>query len=338
MNHKTARITQSSNSTTTADGIARPVGASLNAAGVKSLLEPALEQLDSVLLGKRHAIELALTCLLARGHLLIEDLPGMGKTLLSHALAKVLGLDYQRIQFTSDVLPADIIGVSIFDKETSGFRFVEGPVFSQLVLADEINRATPKSQSALLEAMEERQVTVDGARMALPAPFFVIATQNPTTQLGTFALPESQLDRFLMRIELGYPDPAAERELLRGGDRRKLLEGLPCVLDNASLDALQTTASKVVVSDPLVEYVQRLVHFTRTDPKFAVGLSPRGALALIGGARAWAMIHGRSHVVPEDVQAILPGVVEHRLRGAADFAGHGGAALSQRLLASVDVV
>jgi len=302
------------------------------------MLAPVLEQLDAVLLGKRHAIELALTCLLAKGHLLIEDLPGMGKTLLSHALAKVLGLNYQRIQFTSDVLPADIIGVSIFDKETSEFRFVEGPVFAQLVLADEINRATPKSQSALLEAMEERQVTVDGQCMALPQPFFVIATQNPTTQLGTFALPESQLDRFLMRIELGYPDPAAERELLRGGDRRAWLDALPCLLDHQALQSLQSAASNVVVSDQLVEYVQRLVHFTRTDPKFAVGLSPRGALALVGGARAWAMIHGRSHVVPEDVQAVLPGVVEHRLRGASDFAGHGGAALSQRLLASVDVV
>ena len=332
MNHKTAAITQSSNSTITPNDLAP------GSAEARALLEPVLEQLDRVLLGKRHAIELALTCLLARGHLLIEDLPGMGKTLLSHALAKVLGLDYQRVQFTSDVLPADIIGVSIFDKETSAFRFVEGPVFSQLVLADEINRATPKSQSALLEAMEERQVTVDGQCMVLPEPFFVIATQNPTTQLGTFALPESQLDRFLMRIELGYPDPSAERELLRGGDRRKLLEDLPCVLDNAALGTLQRAANSVVVSDPLVEYVQRLVHFTRTDPKFAVGLSPRGALALIGGARAWAMIHGRSHVVPEDVQAVLPGVVEHRLRGASDFAGHGGAALSQRLLASVDVV
>jgi len=332
VNHKTAAIKQSSNSTITPN----PEG--LGAADVKSLLVPVLEQLDAVLLGKRHAIELALTCLLAKGHLLIEDLPGMGKTLLSHALAKVLGLDYQRIQFTSDVLPADIIGVSIFDKETSEFRFVEGPVFSQLVLADEINRATPKSQSALLEAMEERQVTVDGQCMVLPQPFFVIATQNPTTQLGTFALPESQLDRFLMRIELGYPDPAAERELLRGGDRRAWLDSLPCLLDNAALESLQRTASNIVISDQLVEYVQRLVHFTRTDPKFAVGLSPRGALALIGGARAWAMIHGRSHVVPEDVQAVLPGVVEHRLRGASDFAGHGGAALSQRLLASVDVV
>ena len=327
MNHKTATITPSSNSTTTP-----------STAALKGLLEPVLERLDGVLLGKRNAIELALTCLLAKGHLLIEDLPGMGKTLLSHALARVLGLDYQRIQFTSDVLPADVIGVSIFDKNTSSFRFVEGPVFSQLVLADEINRATPKSQSALLEAMEERQVTVDGERRQLPDPFFVIATQNPATQLGTFALPESQLDRFLMRVELGYPDPAAERELLKGGDRRGRIDALDCALEEGTLQTLQQAAAAIVVADPLVEYVQRLVHFTRTDPKFAVGLSPRGALALISGARAWALIRGRSHAVPEDVQAVLPSVVEHRLRGAADFAGHGGAALSQRLLASVDVV
>ncbi len=343
MNPKTAKITPSSNSITTPDAASAVSGAvtgvgSHSPAAIKGMLAPALERLDGILLGKRHAIELSLTCMLAKGHLLIEDLPGMGKTLLSHALAKVLGLDYQRIQFTSDVLPADIIGVSIFDKDTGSFRFVEGPVFSQLVLADEINRATPKSQSALLEAMEERQVTVDGVRMALPAPFFVIATQNPTTQLGTFALPESQLDRFLMRIELGYPDPAAERELLQGGDRRRLLDDLDCVLDQAALQTLQNATAKVVVSDQLVEYVQRLVHFTRTDPKFAIGLSPRGALALVGAARAWALVHGRSHVVPEDVQAVLPSVVEHRLRGASDFAGHGGAALSQRLLASVDVV
>jgi len=333
VNPKPAKITPSSSSTITPDGCSLP-----DSAAIKSLLAPALEHLDAVLLGKRNVIELALTCLLAKGHLLIEDLPGMGKTLLSHALAKTLGLDYQRIQFTSDVLPADIIGVSIFDKGTGDFRFVKGPVFSQLVLADEINRATPKSQSALLEAMEERQVTVDGERMALPEPFFVIATQNPATQLGTFALPESQLDRFLMRVELGYPDPAAERQLLQGGDRRNLLDDMGCVLDQSTLSTLQHAAASVVVSEQLIEYVQRLVHFTRTDPKFAVGLSPRGALALIGGARAWALVHGRSHVVPEDVQAVLPSVVEHRLRGAADFSGHGGAALSQRLLAGVDVV
>ncbi|MEM7200230.1 MAG: AAA family ATPase [Planctomycetota bacterium] len=309
-----------------------------SADAARARLSRALDALDGVLLGKRAAIELALTCLLARGHLLIEDLPGMGKTLLSHALARVLGLDYQRVQFTSDVLPADVIGVSVFDKDSGSFRFVEGPLFAQLVLADEINRATPKSQSALLEAMEERQVTVDGQVRALPKPFFVIATQNPVTQLGTFALPESQLDRFLMRIELGYPDPAAERELLRGGDRRLLIERLDCELGAADLADLQAVVETVTVADPLVEYVQRLVHFTRADPKFALGLSPRGALALIGAARAWAFVRGRAHVVPEDVQAVLPSVVEHRLRGAADYGGHNGAALSQRLLTSVDVV
>ena len=322
----TTAIKPSSNSTTTPNGAAR------------AQLDAVLDRLDGVLLGKRSAIELAVTCLLAKGHLLIEDLPGMGKTLLSHALAHVLGLDYQRIQFTSDVLPADIIGVSVFDKKSSEFRFVEGPVFAQLVLADEINRATPKSQSALLEAMEERQVTVDGVRRSLPQPFFVIATQNPATQVGTFALPESQLDRFLMRIELGYPDPVAERQLLQGGDRRVLLDELQQALSPEELASLQASAAEIVVSDTLVEYVQRLVHFTRTDPKFAAGLSPRGALALISAARAWAFVRNRSHVVPEDVQAVLPSVVEHRLRGAADYAGHGGAALSQRLLASVDVV
>lgn len=325
-NHNSTVIKPSSNSTITPDRATRVQ------------LDAVLDRLDEILLGKRTAIELAVTCLLARGHLLIEDLPGMGKTLLSHALAQVLGLDYQRIQFTSDVLPADIIGVSVFDKNQSEFRFVEGPVFAQLVLADEINRATPKSQSALLEAMEERQVTVDGIRRSLPKPFFVIATQNPATQVGTFALPESQLDRFLMRIELGYPDPTAERQLLQGGDRRGMLDALQQAISADELTNLQAAAAQVMVSDPLVEYVQRLVHFTRTDPKFAMGLSPRGALALISAARAWAFVRDRSHVVPEDVQAVLPSVVEHRLRGAADFAGHGGAALSQRLLASVDVV
>lgn len=326
----TTAIKPLSNSTTTPNGS--------TSGATRGQLDAVLDRLDGVLLGKRSAIELAVTCLLAKGHLLIEDLPGMGKTLLSHALAHVLGLDYQRIQFTSDVLPADIIGVSVFDKNSSEFRFVEGPVFAQLVLADEINRATPKSQSALLEAMEERQVTVDGVRRSLPKPFFVIATQNPATQVGTFALPESQLDRFLMRIELGYPDPVAERQLLQGGDRRVLLDELQQALSADELANLQESAAAIVVSDSLVEYVQRLVHFTRTDPKFAAGLSPRGALALISAARAWAFVRNRSHVVPEDVQAVLPSVVEHRLRGAADYAGHGGAALSQRLLASVDVV
>jgi MoxR-like ATPase len=294
--------------------------------------------LSGVLLGKETQIRLALACLLARGHLLIEDLPGMGKTLLSHALARVLGLSFQRIQFTSDLLPSDVIGASIFDREASAFRFIEGPLFAQVILADEINRATPKTQSALLEAMEEYQVTVDGRTRALPAPFFVIATQNPVTQTGTFPLPESQLDRFLMRIELGYPDPDAERELLRGGDRRPAVDALEPVVDAGGLAALQQAAEGIRVAEPLIDYVQRLVSFTRQGGGFAYGLSPRGALALLRAARAWALIHERTHVVPEDVQAVLPAVVEHRLREAVDYAGHGGGALAQRLLSGVDVV
>ena len=294
--------------------------------------------LNSVLLGKEQQVQLALACLLARGHLLIEDLPGMGKTLLSHALAKALGLSYNRIQFTSDVLPADVIGTSIFDRETGEFRFIEGPLFAQVVLADEINRATPKSQSALLEAMEERQVTVEGQTRSLPEPFFVIATQNPSTQTGTFPLPESQLDRFLMRIELGYPDPDAERELLKGGDRRQSLAMIEPVIDLEGLAQLQAMVDEIKVSDPLIEYIQRLVGYSRRGADFAFGLSPRGSLALLQSAKAWALLQDRSHVVPEDVQAVLPGVVEHRLREAADYTGHGGGALAQKLLTSVDVV
>ncbi len=294
--------------------------------------------LDDVLLGKHLQIKLSLACLFASGHLLIEDLPGMGKTLLSHALARVLGLSYNRIQFTSDVLPSDVIGATIFDKKTDTFRFIEGPIFAQLVLADEINRATPKSQSALLEAMEERQVTTDGQSRKLPEPFFVVATQNPSTQAGTFALPESQLDRFLMRIELGYPEPAAERELLLNGDRRQHLQQLEAQLTLPQLRQIQQAVTDIKISDPLVEYVQRLVAFTRQGGEFAFGLSPRGALALLQGAKAWALISNRTHVVPEDVQAVLPSCVEHRLRESADFTGHGGGALAQKLLAKVDVV
>lgn len=304
----------------------------------KNRLSALQSALNGVLLGKESQVQLALACLLARGHLLIEDLPGMGKTLLSHALAKVLGLSYNRIQFTSDVLPADVIGTSIFDRDKSEFRFIEGPLFAQVVLADEINRATPKSQSALLEAMEERQVTVDGETRALPEPFFVIATQNPSTQAGTFPLPESQLDRFLMRIELGYPDPDAERELLKGGDRRRKLELLEAVTDLEMLADLQALVDEIKVSDPLIEYIQRLVGYSRRGADFAFGLSPRGSLALLQSAKAWALLQDRSHVVPEDVQAVLPSVVEHRLREAADYTGHGGGALAQKLLTSVDVV
>lgn len=322
----------SSSFTTTRKSVAEP------RASVKHQIEDLIGALNGVLLGKETQIKLSLACLFARGHLLIEDLPGMGKTLLAHALAKVLGLSYNRIQFTSDVLPSDIIGATIFDRELNNFRFVEGPLFAQLVLADEINRATPKSQSALLEAMEERQVTNDGHSRPLPAPFFVVATQNPSTQAGTFPLPESQMDRFLMRIELGYPEPAAERELLLGGDRRVLLEQLKPTIDLGQLNAIQNAVDNIKISDPLVDYVQRLVAFSRHGNEFAFGLSPRGALAMLQGAKAWALICDRTHVVPEDVQAVLPSIVEHRLRESADYAGHGGGALAQKLLGSVDVV
>ena len=303
-----------------------------------AIIEETIAQVGSVLLGKEHQIKLALTCLLLSGHLLIEDLPGMGKTTLSNALAKVLNLSYNRIQFTSDLLPADILGVSVYEKDSSDFKFHPGPIFSQLVLADEINRTTPKSQSALLEAMEERQVTIEGRTRPLPLPFFVIATQNPNTQAGTFPLPESQLDRFLMRIELGYPDAVAERILLKGEDRRAVLERLVPSVNVHQLQELQVEAEQVKVSEALLDYIQRLVLYTRQAPEFAYGLSPRGALALLSCSRSWAFIENRSHVVPEDVQAVLPSVVEHRLREAADFSGHGGTALAQRLLTKVDVI
>ncbi len=301
-------------------------------------LDRTIDQIGTVLLGKEHQIKLALACLLSRGHLLIEDLPGMGKTTMAHAIAKVLNLSYNRIQFTSDLLPADILGVSIFDKDSGNFNFHAGPIFSQLVLADEINRTTPKSQSALLEAMEERQVTIEGKTRPLPDPFFVIATQNPNTQAGTFPLPESQLDRFLMRIELGYPDAAAERVLLKGENRRAVLERLEPTMNLALLREAQSEAEQVKVSEALLDYIQRLVQHTRQAPEFAYGLSPRGTLALQACARAWALIDKRNHVVPEDVQAVLPSVVEHRLREAADFSGHGGTALAQRLLTRIDVI
>ncbi|MBG7371103.1 AAA family ATPase [Pseudomonas aeruginosa] len=298
-------------------------------------LEACLKAVDEILLGKDHQVRLALACLLARGHLLIEDLPGMGTTTLSHALARVLGLSFQRIQFTSDLLPGDILGTSVFDKDSGQFVFHPGPIFAELVLADEINRATPKSQSALLEAMEEGQVTIEGATRPLPEPFFVIATQNPASQGGTFSLPESQLDRFLMRLSLGYPGRAAERSLLLGEARRDLLPRLEPLLDHAALAAFQAEVPKVRASDALVDYVLRLVEATRTQPAFALGLSPRGSLALLAAARAWALLAGRDYVIPEDVQAVLPAVAGHRLRDQADPTGHGGGALVQWLLREV---
>ncbi|HCL75134.1 AAA family ATPase [Stutzerimonas nitrititolerans] len=302
---------------------------------MRAKLEACLAGVNQIVLGKEPQVRLALTCLLARGHLLVEDLPGMGKTTLSHALAQILGLEFQRIQFTSDLLPGDILGTSVFDKDSGQFVFHPGPIFAELVLADEINRATPKSQSALLEAMEEGQVTIEGATRPLPQPFFVIATQNPVSSGGTFALPESQLDRFLMRLSLGYPAQAAERALLLGDSRRALLTRLEPLLDHAGLLAIQQAATEVRVSDALVDYVLRLVEATRTQPQFAWGLSPRASLALLAAARAWAFVDGRGYVIPEDVQAVLPAVVGHRLRERSDPTGHGGGALVNWLLREV---
>ncbi len=300
-----------------------------------SVVHDIVSRAGQVVLGKDHQIRLALACLLARGHLLIEDLPGMGKTTLAHALAKLLGLQFQRIQFTSDMLPADIIGVSIYDRGNGSFRFHPGPVFSQLILADEVNRATPKTQSALLEAMEEHQVTAEGETRPLPEPFFVIATQNPTHQIGTFPLPESQLDRFLMRIELGYPDPAAERELMQGADRRSLLAGLmPCVRAE-QLVRLQQQVAEIRIGSALLDYAQALVRYTRDSALYQSGLSPRAGLALLAAARAWAFIDGRAMVLPEDVQAALPGVTSHRLRPADDALRSDPAALARQLIAAV---
>ena len=284
-------------------------------------LDAVLAQLQQVILGKKRTLRLALCCLLARGHLLIEDIPGVGKTTLASGLARCLGLNLRRVQFTSDLLPADVIGISIFDREKSAFVFHPGPIFTQVLLADEINRATPKTQSALLEAMEERQTTADGITRDLPQPFFVIATQNPTHQIGTFQLPESQLDRFLMCLSLGYPDAAAERALLLGEDRRALLKSLPAVMRPEELVTAQAALKKIHTSSALIDYVQALAHASRTNGMFAEGLSPRAAIALLQAARAWAAMEGRDHAIPEDIQAILIPVAAHRLRPLKSTAG-----------------
>lgn len=278
--------------------------------------------LNQLVLGKEDKIELCLCCILAKGHLLIEDIPGMGKTLLAHSLAKVLGLDFSRIQFTSDMLPADITGVSVFEVANSSFRFHPGPVFSSVVLADEINRASPKAQSALLEAMEEWQVSVDGTTYKLPEPFFVIATQNPLEHSGTFPLPESQLDRFFMRISLGYPNREAERTLLEQEDRRDLLTKLEAVIEKSKLLAWQGEVKTVQISPALLDYVQDLIEHSRNPANFVNGISPRAAMNLISGARAWAMLAGRDYVIPEDVQDVLPAIIGHRLKPAMDMEGH----------------
>jgi MoxR-like ATPase len=302
-----------------------------------TLVAAAIAGLGEIILGKEGQLRLCLACLLARGHLLIEDIPGVGKTTLAHALARTLGLSYQRIQFTSDLLPADIIGVSVFEPESGHFRFHRGPVFAQLVLADEVNRATPKAQSALLEAMEEHQVTADGQTYPLSEPFFVIATQNPLYQVGTFPLPESQLDRFLMRVELGYPAPALERQLLLGRDRRDLLADLAPALTPQQLLRLQGEVPRVHASEALLDYVQDIARFTRQSADFEAGLSPRAVIALLRAAQSWALMQGHDGVLPEDVQAVLGAVVGHRLAPRDESRFRGAAQVGQHVLESVPV-
>ncbi|MDN3521924.1 AAA family ATPase [Halomonas ramblicola] len=298
-------------------------------------LETVAAALEGVVLGKSRELRLSLCCLLCRGHLLIEDLPGLGKTTLAQSLARVTGLDMQRLQFTSDLLPADVLGVSVFDPREARFSFHPGPIFHGVVLADEINRATPKTQSALLEAMEEGRVTVEGETRPLPDPFFVIATQNPQEQAGTFALPESQLDRFLMRLSLGYPDPRAEREILRGRAGRQRLAAMPVLLDAERLRHWQARLADIHVADALLDYVQALAAASREHPELAWGLSTRGVLALLQAARGWALLEGRDHVLPEDVQAVWVPVAGHRLSSGRREEGE---ALARHLLARVPVM
>ena len=297
-------------------------------------LNRALEQVNNVLLGKPRQVKLGFTCLIAGGHLLLEDVPGVGKTTLAHALAASFELDFQRVQFTSDLLPSDIIGVGVYERESGAFRFHPGPIFAGLLLADEINRATPKTQSALLEAMAEGQVTVDGTTHPLPQPFFVVATQNPLDLNGTFPLPDSQLDRFMLRVSLDYPDAAAERALLTGSDRRDLLASLTPQLDAPSLLALQRQARAVTASPALLDYLQALIGASRRHPEIRVGLSPRAGLALLSAARSWAMLSGRGHVLPEDVQALFVPLAGHRLVPAR---GGSGESLARELLTEVAV-
>jgi len=295
-----------------------------------------LTHLHHLILGKERPIRLALCCLLARGHLLIEDIPGVGKTTLATGLAQLLGLHIKRIQFTSDLLPADILGNAIFDREKQQFIFHAGAIFAQVVLADEINRASPKTQSALLEAMGERQVTVDGQRHALPNPFFVIATQNPQHQIGTFPLPESQLDRFLMRLDLGYPERDAERAMLGGPDRQGLLEKLQPQMSLTELCTLQDQVTAIRVAPALTDYLLDLLAHTRKNRPLGAGLSPRAGLSLQRAAQAWALMAGRDLVIPEDVQAVAPSVMSHRLRGA-DAHIHDGRALAEAVIRAVPV-
>jgi MoxR-like ATPase len=300
-------------------------------------LNNVIHQAEQIILGKPQQIRFALACLLARGHLLIEDLPGVGKTTLAHVLARTLDLQFQRIQFTSDLLPADILGVSVYQRDNGEFKFHPGPIFAQMILADEVNRATPKAQSALLEAMEEQQVTIEGTTRALPAPFFVIATQNPVHHIGTFPLPESQLDRFLMRIRMGYPDAQAERGLLSGVDRREIIAKISPQMECAELLALQQRAREIFVSPALLDYVQAILRHTRETARYTHGLSPRAGLALLAAARAWALLDGRGAVIPEDVQAVLPGVASHRLQAVGEYAKSNDEALVRELIEAVAI-
>ena len=303
----------------------------------RAALDRARKTLGTIILGKDDQIGLALSCLLARGHLLIEDLPGLGKTMLAQALSRVLGLSFRRIQFTSDLLPADIVGVSVFRQEQGEFEFQPGPIFSQLILADEVNRATPKAQSALLESMEEYQVSVDGHTRPLPHPFFVVATQNPADQIGTFPLPESQLDRFLMRLELGYPNEDNERELITGEDRRSMLDTVEAVASPEILVKLQKSAAAMHMSEPLVDYIQALVRQTRESPDIDIGLSPRGALALAAAAKAHAFVEHHAGVYPDDIQAVFTAIAAHRLKPASNTTYRSAAELSQHVLDTVAI-
>ncbi len=297
-------------------------------------IQSILNQLNTVIVGKTDSVQDCVACLLAGGHLLIEDVPGVGKTTLAHALAHTFGLQFARVQFTADLMPSDLIGVSVYERGKEAFVFHPGPVFAQVLLADEINRASPKTQSALLEAMEEKQVSVEGETRALPEPFFVIATQNPHDQLGTYALPESQLDRFLMRISLGYPDRAAERQLLAGDDRRSMASTLPALVTTAELAALQQQVLQVHASAPLLDYVQDLIAATRSGRWFLQGLSPRAGIALVRAAKAQALIEGRDYVAPDDVQAIMAQTVAHRLVPVGD-AGRGAVEQVRAMVASI---
>jgi MoxR-like ATPase len=305
---------------------------------IKQNLQNTLDALNTIVLGKPREIKLALTAVLGAGHLLIEDLPGMGKTTLAQAMSKVLGLSHQRIQFTSDVLPSDVLGVTVFSQIDAEFSFHQGPIFCNLLLADEINRTTPKSQSALLEAMEEGSVTTEGVTRELPDPFFVIATQNPNHQTGTYPLPESQLDRFLLRIQLGYPDSASERILLKSGDRRNLIASSDAVLDGEKVKALQHEVSLLRVSDELLDYLQRLAEFTRQSETLRYGLSPRGVMAVLSAAKAWAYIAGRDYVIPEDIQAIFSSATDHRLRDQSGKTVSTHLSIGEWILTQVDVI